>query len=155
MRFIPSTYDDYGKRNFLCHCTTAGTFGKFCEYNFMSHSSFEETIEHQFSLKLDIYLGSQYVGNITCYETLRCNFGLLCLDWRNICDGKQQCIDGLDENDCELLEYNECQPDEYRCANGQCIGEEFYLDGDIDCMDRSDEQYKPLVAHFGISKLWI
>ncbi|CAF3346096.1 unnamed protein product [Rotaria sp. Silwood2] len=144
LRHNAFNYDDYGKNYFLCNCTKVGTFGKFCEYNFMSNSSFEETIEHQFSLKLEYYLGSQYVGNRTCYETLTCSFGLLCLDWRNICDGKQQCIDGLDENNCELLEYNECEPNEYRCANGQCIDEEFFLDGDIDCMDRSDEQYKIL-----------
>ncbi|CAF3820942.1 unnamed protein product [Adineta steineri] len=135
---------DYGKHHFLCNCTKIGTFGKFCEYNFMSNSTFEETIEHQFYLKSEHYFGSQYIGNRTCYTSLECNYGLLCLDWRNICDGKQQCIDGLDEDNCELLEYNECHSNEYRCSNGQCIDEEFFLDGDIDCMDRSDEQYKIL-----------
>ncbi|CAF1536906.1 unnamed protein product [Adineta ricciae] len=135
---------DYGKQQFLCNCTKIGTFGKFCEYNFMSNSTFEETIEHQFYLKEELHQGSQYIGNRTCYISLECNYGLLCLDWRNICDGKQQCIDGSDEDNCELLEYNECQSNEYRCTNGQCIDEEFFLDGDIDCMDRSDEQYKVL-----------
>jgi hypothetical protein len=36
---------------------------------------------------------------------------------------------------------NECNSDdEYRCASGMCIDEEYFLDGDIDCQDKSDEQ---------------
>ncbi|CAF1558258.1 unnamed protein product, partial [Adineta ricciae] len=138
------TSSNYDKDMFLCNCIKIGTFGKFCEYNFMSYSTFEETFQYQYNIKRLHRFGSQYVGNRTCYKTLECNYGLLCLDWRNICDGKQQCMDGLDEDYCELLEYNECQINEYRCANGQCIDEEFFLDGDIDCMDRTDEQYKAL-----------
>jgi hypothetical protein len=53
--------------------------------------------------------------------------------------GKQQCMDGLDEDSCETLEFNECEDDEYRCANGMCIPEEYWLDGDYDCMDFTDE----------------
>ena len=53
--------------------------------------------------------------------------------------GKQQCMDGVDEDFCELLELNECEEDEYRCLNGMCIPEEYWLDGDFDCMDWTDE----------------
>ena len=53
--------------------------------------------------------------------------------------GKQQCVQGLDEDYCEMLEFNECEDDEYRCSNGMCIPEEYWLDGDYDCMDWSDE----------------
>ena len=49
--------------------------------------------------------------------------------------GKQQCMDGLDEDYCERLEFNECEDDEYRCANGMCIPDQYWLDGDYDCMD--------------------
>ncbi len=49
--------------------------------------------------------------------------------------GKQQCMDGLDEDYCDKLEFNECEYDEYRCLNGMCIPEEYWLDGDWDCMD--------------------
>ncbi|CAF5222655.1 unnamed protein product, partial [Rotaria magnacalcarata] len=73
------------------------------------------------------------------YTTLECNFGLLCLDWRDICDGAQQCMSGLDENKCDKLEFNECENDEYRCMNGMCIPEEYFLDGEFDCLDWSDE----------------
>lgn len=53
--------------------------------------------------------------------------------------GKQQCTDGLDEDYCETLEFNECENDEFRCANGMCIPEEYWLDSDMDCMDWTDE----------------
>jgi hypothetical protein len=106
----------------------------------------------------DINVGSQLHGNRPCYITLVCDSGLMCLDWRHICDGKndrtgdsfkfiystlflgkQQCTDGLDEDFCEKLEFNECEDDEYRCANGMCIPDEYWLDGDYDCMDWTDE----------------
>ncbi|CAF1535795.1 unnamed protein product, partial [Rotaria sordida] len=91
-----------------------------------------------------INVGSQLHSNRPCYTTLICNSGLMCLDWRHICDGKQQCMEGLDEEFCEKLEFNECEDDEYRCANGMCIPEEYWLDGDYDCewdcSDGSDEQ---------------
>ncbi len=48
-------------------------------------------------------------------------------------------MDGLDEDYCDKLEFNECEDYEYRCANGMCIAEEYWLDGDRDCMDWTDE----------------
>ncbi|CAF1122693.1 unnamed protein product, partial [Didymodactylos carnosus] len=148
-RNLSGSFLEMFEKDFICNCTKSGTFGKFCQYQFISyHNSFEETIVHQLKLKFEYFAGSQHIGNRTCYKTLTCDHGLLCLDWRELCDGKQQCIDGIDENNCELLEYNECQSDEYRCANGQCIDEKFFLDGQFDCMDRSDEQYKTLSIIF-------
>ena len=123
----------------ICNCS-ANTFGKFCEYTFFTENTFEKTIEYQFDLKSKYRNGSQLWGNITCYTTLtNCYYGLRCLTWQNICDGKQQCMDGIDENHCEKLEYNECNDDEYRCEDGSCIPEQFWLDGQIDCADKSDE----------------
>ena len=51
---------------------------------------------------------SQLYGDVICYETFECNSGLLCLDWRDICDGIQQCMSGIDEDMCDKLEFNEC-----------------------------------------------
>jgi len=48
-------------------------------------------------------------------------------------------MDGVDEDHCEVLEFNECEDDEYRCANGMCIPEQYWLDGDYDCTDWTDE----------------
>ncbi len=54
--------------------------------------------------------------------------------------GKQHCMYGIDEDRCDELEYNECEENEYRCQDGSCIPEEYWLDGQIDCSDESDEQ---------------
>ena len=124
--------------DFLCNCTRDGSFGKFCEYALLGGNTIQSSIRIQFILKYDS-LENQRRGSIVCYETLSCEFGLLCLDWRNICDGEQQCMNGLDEENCDKLEFNECEEDEYRCSNGMCIPELYFLDGDWDCMDRSDE----------------
>ncbi|CAF0959549.1 unnamed protein product [Didymodactylos carnosus] len=35
----------------LCNCTKEGSFGKYCEYEFISLSTFEETLKYQFLLK--------------------------------------------------------------------------------------------------------
>ena len=53
-------------------------------------------------------------------------FRFFSLDWREICD---------------LLQINQCdeEEEEYRCAKGMCIPEQFFLDGDLDCRDWSDE----------------
>jgi hypothetical protein len=50
-------------------------------------------------------------------------------------------MDGVDEDYCEKLEFNECEDDEYRCLNGMCIPDDYWLDGDYDCMDWTDESY--------------
>jgi hypothetical protein len=79
---------------------------------------------------------------LTCYVHLQCNRGsaLTCLDWTEICDRIVDCQDGIDEISCWLLELNECEENEYRCENGQCI-EEMFLRNDyntFECLDRSD-----------------
>lgn len=116
--------------DYLCKCTKKGTFGKFCEYMFTDESeSFEQAITAQFIQKRENPWNAQLYGSILCYKTLLCDSGLLCLDWRNICDGQQHCTDGKDEENCDMLEFNECEDNEYRCANGMCIAEEYWLDG--------------------------
>ncbi|CAF1181153.1 unnamed protein product [Adineta ricciae] len=114
-------------------------FGKDCEYRLLLGETFEEElIREQIKKKRDPD-ELQVYGDILCYETLRCDSGLLCLDWRDICDGVQQCMLGYDEENCDKLEFNECEDGEYRCVNGMCIPDEYFLDGDYDCMDMTDE----------------
>jgi hypothetical protein len=73
--------------NFICNCTKSGTFGILCEYKF-SENTFEDTIKYQFYLKQKHRRGSQLFGNTTCYKTsFDCDYGMRCLDWREICDG--------------------------------------------------------------------
>ncbi|UJR18683.1 hypothetical protein I4U23_005590 [Adineta vaga] len=64
-----------------------------------------------------------------------------CLDWRDICDGKWDCLNGEDERQCIQLEMNSCNSQiEFRCRNGLCIPRVFLFDGDFDCLDGSDER---------------
>ena len=39
-----------------------------------------------------IHVGSQLHDNRPCYVTLKCDSGLMCLDWRHICDGDKERI---------------------------------------------------------------
>ena len=81
---------------YICNCTNPSSFGKFCEYEFYyGEINFIDAITKQFEPlkafylhKNKIYVGSQLHNNRPCYRTLECDSGLLCLDWRYICDGK-------------------------------------------------------------------
>ena len=121
----------------LCECIDPKSFGKNCEYLLPLGNAFTDVVATKFWINFGKLT---YVGEIVCYSTLKCDFGLLCLDWRDICDGVQQCMFGLDEENCDKLEFNECEENEYRCMNGMCIPDEYFLDGEYDCMDMSDEK---------------
>jgi hypothetical protein len=124
----------------ICQCSHRGSFGKNCEYQLPVGQTFEETLEWQLMMRNENQEKVQIYGDVVCYETLECDSGVLWLDWREICDGIQHCLEGRDEENCDLLEMNQCdEEEEYRCSNGMCIPEEFFLDGDLDCLDWSDE----------------
>jgi hypothetical protein len=81
---------------YICNCTNPSSFGKFCEYKFYGDStSVTDAIRKQFQpyepflvSSGKIHVGSQLHDNRPCYITLECDSGLMCLDWRHICDGK-------------------------------------------------------------------
>ncbi len=132
---------DDDDQDVLCQCTNPYSFGKNCEYLLpIENDTFEATLDWEIKLRFSHPEYAQYYSDILCYNTLICDSGRLCLDWRDICDGVQQCMRGYDEEACDLLEFNECEDDEYRCMNGMCIPEEYFLDGDYDCMDLTDEK---------------
>ncbi|CAF1145123.1 unnamed protein product [Adineta steineri] len=114
-------------------------FGSFCQYSFefFDDESFGRFVEYTFRAKT-VMLNNPM---ITCYSHLKCETLLTCLDWRDICDGEMDCLDGTDESDCWALEMNECTTEEFRCHNGQCIPAVFLSDEPMysDCLDRSDE----------------
>ena len=115
----------------LCVCREQ-TFGNNCQYRLINdgkYSEFRTTREWQNLQKESNRLKMQIYYRPLCYLTVQCNYGLLCLDWRDICDGRQQCMHGTDEEACDLLEFNECEDNEYRCPNGMCIPEIYFLDG--------------------------
>ena len=118
-------------------------FGPSCQYTF-AHLSSESYLSSD-ELVHDYYASHRYKSTtLTCYEHLTCNRGPspLCLDWSEICDGRLDCQDGgQDEEHCWQLEVTECQEDEYRCNNGQCVSTIFFNDNTKapDCLDGSDE----------------
>ncbi|CAF3780676.1 unnamed protein product, partial [Rotaria sp. Silwood1] len=123
-------------------------FGEFCQYAFDYdlELSLNQFVMTMFQLKNNIkFKQLNRFTNLSCYIHLICNRGQapLCLDWREICDGKVDCLNnGVDEEHCWQLEITECSQNEYRCHNGaHCIPENFLHDDPInpDCLDRSDE----------------
>ena len=135
--------DPNEKDGYLCGCLRSGSFGKNCEYQLPVGETFEETLQWQLIMRKNNSEEVQMYGDVVCYETLECESGVLCLDWREICDGIQNCLEGKDEENCDLLQMNRCNDDEYRCENGMCIPQEFFLDGERDCLDWTDSvQFK-------------
>ncbi|CAF1205542.1 unnamed protein product [Rotaria sp. Silwood1] len=120
--------------------------GTQCQYSFglgmtMSLDNIIRTILQEKFLNDQI---SEIVQNFTCYTHIKCYRGssLICLDWREICNGHIDCIDeGNDENRCFELKINQCDENEYRCDNGLCIPKDFWRDdgNNPECLDGSDE----------------
>ncbi|CAF1257004.1 unnamed protein product [Adineta ricciae] len=135
------TSNSYLSEEVFYNCTFP-RFGSVCQYELDSydskHSSLIEIMDEFY--RTHIYTPM----NLTCYTHLQCNRGhsSSCLDWAEICNGEIDCFDsGIDEKDCWQLEINECEDDEYRCTNGQCISKIFLRDDPTfpDCRDGSDE----------------
>ena len=131
--------DGREKDGFLCQCLHPASFGKNCEYQLPAGETLEETLDWQVDMRKENPQDVQVYGDVICYQMLGCDSGVLCLDWREICDGIQNCLEGNDEENCDLLEMNRCEENEYRCVNGMCIPDSFFLDGELDCLDWSDE----------------
>ncbi|UJR34750.1 hypothetical protein I4U23_027528 [Adineta vaga] len=119
-------------------------FGNRCQYTFDSNQPLEEILWDRFDAKYYINHDILSITNGTCYviPNDQCQ-SIICLDWREICDGKIDCQNGFDEYYCHLLEMNECdERNEFRCLNGQCIDKTFFQDQYSDCMDHSDEKFQ-------------
>ncbi len=127
------------------HNCSSPWFGSHCQYklDYDLSLSFGDIIDATFT-KQNSIIPDTISG--TCYRFLTgCDRGLwpLCIDWREVCDGKIDCMNGDDEQWCDQLEMNQCNDNEYRCHyGGQCIPLSFSRDSrlSIDCLDGSDEQ---------------
>ena len=130
---------------FFYNCTWP-RFGSFCDY-MLDFDQDERSWPTLSEVVHDFYLKHPYhPKTLTCYTHLQCNRGPSpsCLDWSEICNGQIDCLDGgKDEEHCWQLEFNECEENEYRSANGQCIPEAFRFDDNnyYDCLDGSDEGF--------------
>ncbi|CAF3991367.1 unnamed protein product, partial [Adineta steineri] len=134
---LPTQFNLSNEKFFKC---THPWFGTRCQYSFefnedkLVQSSFETTL-------------TDNIFDRTCYILLKCDRGgpSMCLDWREICDGRIDCLNGgVDEIQCFNLEINECNDNEYRCHNGLCIPKIFlkmeYVEAQ--CSDESDKIVK-------------
>ncbi|CAG2061526.1 unnamed protein product [Timema podura] len=66
-----------------------------------------------------------------------CRTGNQCVPRSAICDGRYDCQDFSDEDDCAR---KPCTRYEFRCENGPCISIRLRCDGKVDCpFDTSDE----------------
>ncbi|CAF1318013.1 unnamed protein product [Adineta steineri] len=121
-------------------------FGSRCQYSFEFNE--DKLVQNSFETALtsDIFNG-------TCYILLECDRGgsSMCLDWREICDGRIDCLNGgIDENQCFNLEINECNENEYRCHNGLCIPKIFMEMNfeEAQCLDKSDYSVNSFYLRF-------
>uniref|UniRef100_A0A8C2HX74 Low-density lipoprotein receptor-related protein 1-like n=1 Tax=Cyprinus carpio TaxID=7962 RepID=A0A8C2HX74_CYPCA len=89
------------------------------------------------------------VFNKTCDDSeFQCQ-NYQCIPKNFMCDHDIDCRDGSDESpECE---YPTCGPNDFRCANGQCLKQKNWeCDGEFDCRDQSDEAPKnPLCTDSG------
>lgn len=147
--YLNHNFDGYvpGSLDIFYNCTPPW-FGTYCQYTFdVDMSMFMiDIVNITFEEKIKLNRPDK-VTNLTCYEHLKCNRGPspMCLDWREVCDGKVDCFDegAVDESGCFDLEMNECLNEyEFRCHNGLCIVHDTDQNDSInpDCLDRSDER---------------
>ncbi|UJR19685.1 hypothetical protein I4U23_022819 [Adineta vaga] len=120
----------------ICNCSHNRN-GRHCEYSLPSTSVTPGPWLNQQMATIDLdsdEILTRFVDGIICPGAD------MFLEWRHICDGFIQCQNGADELNCQLLEYFQCEPDEFQCRNGMCIPSEFAFDAMPDCLDWSDEQ---------------
>lgn len=140
-QFYLENIDILSSQQLFYNCTSPW-FGSHCQYSFYRNYSIDDIVDYTLA---NNRFDRSFKDAITCYTHITCDRGPapMCLDWREICDNKIDCINGgQDEEYCFVLELNECQSAEYRCHNGMhCIPNEFLRDDLFhpECIDQSDE----------------
>ena len=143
------------ERVFNC---TPRWFGAQCQYSLSPQNlsiPVEKLLYTMFGKRKPIE-SRENMGNGTCYVHLQCDRGgsTMCLDWREICNGRIDCVNGgIDERGCADLETNECEANEFRCHHGMCIAKEFWNDPyfeTFECLDISDQS--KIISEYDFSR---
>ncbi|CAF1391268.1 unnamed protein product [Adineta ricciae] len=117
--FLPMNISEkyeISNRTFFYNCSSPW-FGTKCEFQF----SYDPSITFS---EIFIRRSTQSENAGTCYrfiENCQGKSWLFCLDWREICNRRIDCLNSEDERYCEELKLNECNENKYRCHNSQCI----------------------------------
>ncbi len=81
------------------NCSNTKRFGSKCEYKFNSDENLMYIIYDQFDAKKHVPTDLSLYTNGTCYEMNNTDCeSVICLDWREICDGKDLLIENKIEN---------------------------------------------------------
>ncbi|CAF0825556.1 unnamed protein product [Rotaria sp. Silwood1] len=136
---------------YMFYNCTSPKFGPLCQYSLDAYKYHHLTLNE---IIREYYLYEYEPTTLTCYTHLQCDRGSIfaCLDWSEICDGVIDCRNGVDEESCWQVEINECEDNEVRCQNGQCISKRFFHDdpNGFECLDRSDRKPKDPKKHYSI-----
>jgi hypothetical protein len=113
---VVEKYERNNNGSDVFHNCSRPWFGSMCQYKFGYNLplSFGNIVEITFRNYSSVF---HNVTTGTCYRFLTgCDHAPwpLCLDWREICDGKYDCMNGEDEQWCNQLEITKCTDDEYR-----------------------------------------
>ncbi len=77
------------KTGFFVNCSDPLWFGSTCQYTFDSDEPLDNLIDERFDAKDTLPIDLSSFTNGTCYEISNASCeSILCLDWREICDGK-------------------------------------------------------------------
>ena len=128
---------------YYCNCSIQSQFGKSCQYDMDTDDKYRSFGDLLDISRFGSLKSEEHNEYLTCYTGIQCQTNLLCLDWRQICNGIVDCDHGEDEpfDLCLKMESNECHAEkEFRCQNGMCIpiSTAFHYNGI--CLDRSDKQ---------------
>lgn len=74
-------------------------------------------------------------GQFQCINGTSIKDGSYCIPKSDRCDSVDHCSDASDETDC----IKEGCPNNFQCANGQCLKRHLVCDGILNCNDGSDE----------------
>lgn len=72
-------------------------------------------------------------------QSFKCHRSGKCVSRAALCDGKLQCPNGEDEDNCDFRKSRRCPDNTFPCRSGECLPEHEFCNAIISCRDGSDE----------------